>query len=287
MSLLLVALSGGVFGLGVWLAITAVRGVRVLPDPVRLVPSAVPAHRALGWLGLSVLAGLVVGLVTGWPVAGMAAGVGVWAGPAALGGGKKRRSEAEVGEAVAGWAEMIRDTMAGAAGLEESLVQTAHVAPAVIRPELELFADRVRHQPLDVALARLAADLDHRSADLLVAALAAAARLHARELGALLARLAEAIRGDVRMRERVDVGRARIRTSARIAVATTVGTVVFLYLFAGQLLEPYDTMAGQLWLLLVAGVFFGAGWMLRYYSRLETPGRFTLRTTRRPVEAET
>ncbi len=123
----------------------------------------------------------------------------------------------------------------------------------------------------------MATGLDHPSADLLVAALAAAGRLEARDLGSLLARLAEAIRGDVRMRVRVEVGRARIRTSARIAVATTVATVAFLYLFARHLLEPYDTWAGQAWLLVVAGVFFAAGWLLHRYSRLEAPERFTLR----------
>ena len=47
---------------------------------------------------------------------------------------------------------MIRDTMAGASGLEESLIQTAAVAPAAIEPQLEMFAHRLRHQPLEAAL---------------------------------------------------------------------------------------------------------------------------------------
>jgi hypothetical protein len=51
---------------------------------------------------------------------------------------------------------------------------------------------------------------------------------------------------------------------------------VFLYLFAGHLLVPYDTAAGQVWLAVVAVVFFGAGVMLVRYSRLEVPERFTL-----------
>jgi hypothetical protein len=172
---------------------------------------------------------------------------------------------------------MIRDTMAGASGLEESLIQTASVAPAPIRPQLETFARRLRHQPLEVALDGLASDLNQSSADLIVAALAGAARLEARDLGSLLARLAEAIRGDVRMRSRVEIGRARIRTSARIAVGITAATVTFLYLFARHLLAAYNTVAGQAWLLVVIAVFFGAGFMLNRYSRLEAPERFTLR----------
>ncbi len=277
MQVVLAAAVGAMIGFGLWLAVTAARGVRVLPAADRLVPKAIPAERAAAWLALALGAGLVVGFATGWPVAGIGTAAAVLTGPAALGGTARRQEETARAEAIATWADMIRDTMAGASGLEESLIQTAAVGPAAIRPQLQTFALRLRHQPLDVALDGLAVDLNHSSADLIVASLAAAARLEARDLGGLLARLAEAIRGDVRMRVRVEVGRTRIRTSARIAVATTVATVVFLYLFARHLLEPYDTPTGQGWLVVVMTVFFGAGVMLSRYSRLEVPERFTLR----------
>ena len=282
--ILIASLLGAVIGFGVWLAVTAIRGIRVVPSANRLVPTAIPAERAVAWLSIATVTGLVVGLVTRWPVAGVAVSAGVLVGPAALGGGAHRAREAATADAIATWADMIRDTMAGAAGLEASLIQTAAVAPIAIRPQLEAFARRLRHQPLDAALDTLAMELDHSSADMVVAALAAAARLEARDLGPLLARLAEAIRGDVRMRSRIEIGRARIRTSARIAVGITAATVVFLYVFARHLLEPYNTVAGQGWLVVVTGVFFGAGVMLHRYSRLEAPERFTLRhITREPV----
>lgn len=274
-------LTAATLGLGVWLAVTSVRGVTVIPDfyqlVPRLVPKAVPQHRAGMWLITAAAVAVAVWLVTGWPVAAIAAGIGVVVGPAALGGSVRRQADSDTAEAIAAWADMIRDIMAGASGLEESLIQTASVAPTAIRPQLETFAQRLRHQPLPAALGDLATDLNHPSADLLVAALASAARLEARDLGPLLARLAEAIRGDVRMRNRIEVGRTRIRTSGRIAVGTTVATVVFLSIFAGHLLEPYDTAAGQAWLVVVFAVFFGSGWLLARYSHLEVPARFTLR----------
>lgn len=282
--ILIASVLGAVVGFGVWLGVTAIRGVRVVPPAGRLVPTVVPAERAVAWLSIAVVAGLVVGLVTRWPVAGFAVFAGVLVGPAALGGDAHRAREAATADAIATWADMLRDTMAGASGLEESLIQTAGVAPTAIRPQLEAFARRLRHQPLDVALDSLAVELDHSSADMVVAALAAAARLEARDLGPLLARLAEAIRGDVRMRSRIEIGRARIRTSARIAVGITAATVVFLYVFARHLLEPYNTVAGQGWLVVVMAVFFGAGVMLHRYSRLEAPERFALRhVTREPI----
>lgn len=270
-------LTSATVGLGIWLTVASLHGRKVLPDASRLVPKAVPPQRAGLLLATALAAATVVWTVTRWPVAAIAAGVGVVVGPAALGGTARRRSESEVTEAIATWADMIRDTMAGAAGLEESLIQTATVAPEPIRPHLEAFAQRLRHQALPTALGELASDLEHPSADLLVAALMSAARLEARDLGPLLARLAEAIRGDVRMRSRVEVGRARIRTSARITVVITVATVAFLAVFADNLLEPYDSAAGQAWLVVVSTVFFGSGWLLHRYSRLELPARFTLR----------
>jgi len=277
MQVVLAAAAGALGGFGIWLGTAALRGVRVTPDAHRLVPKAVPPKRAAVWIAASLVVGTVVGLVTRWPVAGLGTALGMLVGPAALGGTARRSQEAATADAIATWADMIRDTMAGASGLEESLIQTAAVAPVAIKLQLETFALRLRHQPLDVALDGLATDLNHSSADLIVAALAAAARLEARDLGGLLARLAEAIRGDVRMRTRIEIGRARIRTSARIAVATTAATVVFLYVFARHLLEPYDTAAGQGWLVVVMAVFFGAGVMLHHYSQLEAPERFTLR----------
>ena len=277
METLIAAGIGAGIGFGIWLIWSAVSGIKVIPDAQQIVPAAVPADRALVWLAAATGCGLLVGVVTGWPVAGVTAGLGLLLAPAALGGAKRRAGETQRAEAVATWADMIRDTMAGASGLEEALVQTSTVAPAPIRPELRAFSYRLRHQSFDDALSGLADDLNHPSADLLVAALAAAGRLEARDLGGLLARLAEAIRGDVRMRTRIDVGRARIRTSARIAVGTTVATIGFLYLFGRHLLEPYDTALGQAWLLVVAAVFFTAGWLLHRYSQLEAPERFTLR----------
>jgi hypothetical protein len=270
---------GALVGIGVWLAYSALRGVRVLPPVGRLVPEAVAPDRALRWVAIAAGAALGVGLVTGWPVAAVAVGLGVLWTPAVLGAPRQRESEIATAEAVATWTDMLRDTMAGASGLEEALIQTAAVAPAPIAPQVHAFAARLRHQPLDQALGRLAEDIDHGSVDLLVAALAAAGRLEARDLGGLLGRLAEAIRADTQMRVRVEMGRTRIRTSAKIAVAATAATIAFLYLFAGQLLAAYDTAAGQAWLVVVAGVFAGAGVLLRHYSRLDTPERFTLRRT--------
>jgi tight adherence protein B len=56
-------------------------------------------------------------------------------------------------EAIASWAESVRDTMAAAAGLEEALAATAVAPPAAIAPQVRRLAERLRHQRLTDALA--------------------------------------------------------------------------------------------------------------------------------------
>ena len=56
-------------------------------------------------------------------------------------------------EAVASWAEMLRDTIAAHAGLQEAIAVTARVAPAPIRTEVQTLAVRaepVRPPPLSL-----------------------------------------------------------------------------------------------------------------------------------------
>jgi tight adherence protein B len=180
-------------------------------------------------------------------------------------------------EAIAVWAELIRDNMAGAAGLEQALLASANVCPQAIEVEVWRFARRLEHEPLGDALAALGDDLNHPSSDLVVAALANAARMEGRDIGALLSRLAESIRADVRMRLRVEVGRARIRTSARIVIGVTLFTMLFMYVFSRSLLEAYDSPAGQAWLVLVFAIFALGLWLMNTYGQVEMPERFSAR----------
>lgn len=274
----LIAVAIGVgLGAGVLLVVAGCRGQRVLPSLRGLAPTAARPEVSLAWLTGSFVAGLSVLALTGWIVAAVAVGGMVWTMPRLSSTRKQRDGMVARTEAIASWAEMIRDNMAGSAGLEQALLASARVGPAPIRPQLARFAARLDRMPLTDALIRLGADLDHPSADLVVVSLVNATRMEARELGPLLGRLAEAIRGDVKMRLRVEVGRARIRTSARIVVATTLATMGFLFLFSRRLLDAYDSFAGQLWLVLVAAVFAAGAWLLRVYGQIDMPERFSAR----------
>lgn len=212
------------------------------------------AHRQARRSAVAVAAGLVAYAATGWPVLALLAVAGAVTLPRLLAGGR-RQAAAERSEAVAQWIEMLRDTMAGAAGLEEAILVSARRPPPAIAPAVARLAARLDHQPLERALRGFAADVDDPTADLLAAALITAAVNETRDLGQLLAALVEATRAQVRMRASVDSGRAHVRSATRLVVGVTALFTVALLLFSRTYLEPYATLEGQLWLAVVGGVF--------------------------------
>ena len=131
---------------------------------------------------------------------------------------------------------------------------SADVAPPPIAREVRIFVNQLEIRPVSESLAVLGDQLDHPSADLVVVSLANAARMEGRDLGPLLSRLAESIRADVRMRQRVEIGRARIRTSSKIVLAVTLFTVGLVYFTSRDLLHVYDTVQGQFWLVGIFGL---------------------------------
>lgn len=238
---------------------------------------------------IAVAVGLLVSVGTRWVVAGVAAGVAAWVLPGVLrrdtGPGGRRARIARI-EAIAAWAEMLRDVLSAAAGLEQAIQATAPIAPAPIRGPVQTLAERIeRGRRLPEALQAFADDLDDPTADLVVAALVLASRHQARDLAELLARLATASREQVAMRLRVEAGRARARTSAQIIIGFTLLMITGLVLLNRGYLAPYDAPLGQLVLLLVAGIFTAAmTWMTRL-ARLRRPPRVLTHLTAPPLTA--
>jgi Flp pilus assembly protein TadB len=273
--IIMAALGAGI-GLGLLLAYLGWRGIAVVPDRSSLTPSGTSPEVATGWLLAALAAGIAVGGLTGWIGAGIGTFALVLSLPWFVLGGDAPRDAART-EAIATWTEMIRDNMAGAAGLEQAIVSTAAIAPGAIETEVQRMVRRLDQVSLPQALVELGRDLDHPSADLVVVALVNATRMESRDLGSLLTRLADSIRAEVRMRLRIEVGRTRIRTSSRIVLAVTLGTVVLVYATSQDLLEPYDTAVGQLVLISIYALFVGALWLMQRFSGLEIPERFTVR----------
>jgi Flp pilus assembly protein TadB len=236
-----------------------------------------PTGRALSRLVIALVAGAAAVAVTGWMVGGLLVGLAAWALPSMLGGKGAREGAIARTEAIASWTEMIRDSIVAASGLEEAITATAGVAPAPIAGEVAALVRRLDHQRQPDALVAFGRDLEHPSGDLVVAALVIASRLEASDLSSLLSRLADAARGEARMRIRVDVGRTRVRTAAKVIVGVVIAAVAFLAIGNRGYLDVYDDPVGQLVLGLVGGVFFLGGWLLDRMAGIEMPERFTAR----------
>ena len=265
------ALCGALVGFGVFLVMVGLRGVEPGASERR-------ASRRLDRVGLrlalALVAGGIMALLTRWPVAALLAAVVGTAAPSLVGGGAARRAAIARTEAVAAWTEMLRDTMAASAGIEQAIVVSAPVAPPPIRAEVRLLAARLERQRLAPALAGFAATLADPTADLVVSALVLASRRQARRLGELLGTLAEAAREQANMRLRVDAGRARTRTAVRVITATTLAFALGLVALNRGYLAPYDSVVGQLVLLVVGACFAAALWWLAAMARVAAPERF-------------
>ena len=270
-------------GLGLWLTVTALLrpgpgtpeagGLAVAAWQARhraRQPPAALARRA----GLALTAAMIAGLATGWPAGTILAGLAAWSAPSVLGRDKDAAGAVARIEAIAGWTEMLRDTVSAAAGLEQAIGATAPLAPEAIRPRVEQLASRLAGgDRLDGALREFAAEVADPLADLVVAALIHAAAHHARRLGELLSSLAASARAQASMRQRVEAGRASLRTSARMITTVTAVMAAGLVVLNRGYLAPYDSAAGQVVLLLV-GVIFATGFaLLRRMARHQQPAR--------------
>ncbi|MBA4867288.1 type II secretion system F family protein [Streptomyces sp. PSKA54] len=268
---------GTLFGLGlVAIAYGAVR--RAAPEERpglwRALVARLPADWTTRRVVIAVTAGVVAGALTAWPVAAVLTTVAMLTLPGLLGSDRHAVRRTERMEALATWTEMLRDTLSAAAGLEQAVLATADIAPAGIETELRNLAGAIQSgRPLPATLRAFAEDVDDPLADVVVAALVMAAEQQASHLAPLLGELAESVREQVAIRQRIDAGRASVRTGVRVTVIVTLGMATGLVVFNRPYLDPFNTLTGQV-VLAVVGVLFAVSFTyLTMIGRIEEPVR--------------
>ncbi len=281
----LAALAGAAVVAGLVLLVAGLRRIDA-PGPSRSLRwSRALSRRAL----LAITAAILAGLVTRWPAVALLARALGWALPSLLRGATGSRAAIARIEAVAAWTEMLQGLLAASAGIEQAIIASVRVAPEAIRGEVHVLADRLRdNQPLHLALIRFADALDDPTADLVVGALRLAASPDQKvgQLRAQLAELATATRETATMRLRVETGRARVRSAARIITVVTSGFTLALVLLDRAFLAPFATPAGQLVLLGVGGCYAAAYWLLARMSQIDAPERFLADDAPQPAGQE-
>lgn len=273
-----VGAAGGVLALvtGIRVAETGERGSRP-PSRLRSMVGS-PGwrgrrNRVLGAIG----GGLAVLMLSGWPVAALAAGVGAYALPPMLTGRAPQRRIARL-EALAQWSRRLAEMIGASRGLEQALADSARVAPAEVRESVGRLAARLNnHANTEQALRAFADELDDPIADLIACSLLLAARRRGPGTREALSSLADAVEHEVIVRRDVEAERAGLRTTL-LVIVTSVGALSVLFASSQTLADPYDTPLGQTVLAIVAAIYaVGLCWMRRL-AVLSTGARF-LRTT--------
>ena len=264
-----IILTGSVVGLGLVLVRLGVKGGRITGHGGSIFRSSV-------WRSTAAAAavGLTVWILCGWTFPSIASGVATLVVTrSSIGAGGARDNE-DVAEAVALWTEQLRDTLAAAHGLQQTLVATAPHAPSRIAGPVQRLAAKLPYSSMSQSLREFADEINHSSADFVAAALIAATEHEARDLGPLLGHLAQCSREEARMHQRIWVGRSRTRTAVRIISVTVVGFVGALLLLNKDYLEPYATGDGQVVLVAIVAVFASALILLQTGSAVRVPERF-------------
>jgi Flp pilus assembly protein TadB len=267
--LLLALLGGALAGGGVLLLIASLIGwaPRETAGPTltdRLAPADIGRRLLLGG-GLA----LVALLASGWLV------VAIGVATKLFGGATHGRAEVLRLEALASWTESLRDTIAGAVGLEQAIPASYNAAAPILKPPLALLIDRLHtREPLPDALLKFGDDLNDPGADLILAALILNARLRGPGLRDVLTALSQAAREEMDMRNRIEASRASTRRSVQIITVLTLVVVFGLRFLNPDYVEPYNSVGGQVTLAVVCAIFAAGFLWLRRLSRYDTARRF-------------
>jgi len=207
--------------------------------------------------------GLLVWLLSGWPVAGFVVAAAVWGAPALFGTARLAQRRIARLEALESWTRRLADLRAAGAGLEQALVTSLKTCPEPLRGEVANLASRLGASwRTRAALRAFADELNEPAADLVVAVLLLETERRGAGITRVLDDLAETVADEVRMRRQVEADRAKPRTTAHWVTAITLG-VVAVGSFNHTYIRPYGTALGQLVLAGTAVGFAVSLWWMR------------------------
>ena len=272
MTVFLMFFSGAIVGLGVFL-LSVPQGVQATWSALvnfktfrfRLAQIAIP----LAFMGTLI--------VTGWIVVAVSVALLVAAIPGIGRPYIQTRNEQELVDGIATWTEQLRDTLAGAHGLEQAIVATSVHAPLVLQAHVKKLASFIGYGSLEDGIRRFGDDLDNSTADFVVAALVTASQHQARDLGMLLTQIAQCARDESKMRSRIWVGRARTRSAIKIIATVIASFVLGLFTFNRTYLQPYSSIQGQVVLSVILGVFAVSLSLMQSMAKIIEPERFVRR----------
>jgi Flp pilus assembly protein TadB len=260
-------LAGCGFGLGVILLLVGLRKREPAPPrpPGRFAELGERAKRFAGLSGSvrerqarqalllgAGLAGVGVYVLTGVIALALVAGYVVIGAPLLLQTGKGPQRRIARQAALAQWTRALSVRIATGSGLEQALSATAAEAPEAIAPQVQAVGARLEAgwSTPDV-LAQWAIEVSDPTADYIAAALRRAAIRRGSGLSLVLDRLAQGVESRVRMWQKIEAERARMRTTVRLVNVIMLGMFIALQ-FDGTFMQPYHEPVGQVVLIALA-----------------------------------
>ncbi len=260
-------LLGGLFGTGIAIGLlTIVKGLRSGAGELPAAPSrwaslaaSLSPRRLTGQKPrvAACVAG-AAGLVTwtGWPAMAVIGFLALWHLPRILGPDRVSRHAIELSDAVATFAEMLRDTLSAAAGLQQAVLAAAPLAPEPITAPCTRLAEQIDSgTPLAQAVAAWADQVADRHADVVAGCLIIASRRQSGNTAAVLNNVAASAREQASIRRRAVASQAKPRTSVRVTICVVLALFGMLMFGDPPFMAPYNTLHGQVVLVVASGVF--------------------------------
>jgi Flp pilus assembly protein TadB len=272
--ILLAALAGAAIAAGIVLAVRGLVG-RV-PDPGRppsLAAKGAPSRATRNRILIALLAGLVVFVLTRWPVGGLVAAAAVIFLPR-LGLGNSAQKRTAMLEGLEQWIRRLSDMVTASRGLEDAIEASARSAPASVAEPVNALATRLASRTgAEAALRAFAAEIDDPAGDRIAAALIIATGRRGGGARDVLMALAVLLTRDVAARRDIEAERAQHRTTIRWICLFVAGFTIFTVLNRSYS-APFSTAAGQVVLALVAGLYAAGLFWLNRLGSIPSAGRF-------------
>ncbi len=235
-------------------------------------------------LAVGVGLGVLVTLLTGWPIALVVIPAAVAGLPTLL---VAPPSTARIDrlEALEEWTRALASVLTVGVGLEQALTATLRSTPAAIRPEVTTLVARLRaRMSTEDALRLFAEELDDATGDLVAVNLILGARRRGQGLASVLESLAESVAADVRARRAIEADRAKPRNTARWVTIITVGVLGFLAL-TGDYIAPYRTPVGHILLASLLSAYVALLLWMRNMAKGQPLPRFMGQAAREGVRS--
>ena len=214
---------------------------------------------------LALIAGLIFGFGTGWPVAGIFGAFVGWVTPDVASGFTKGRRLVQEVEAWEEWAGQLLNLVLSGNGVSNAIVASARYSPELIRDIIEETAHEVEIIGFNPAIDNFVKRSQSPYSDQLALGLRVAYESGSK-ISNVFSDILDALRNEVEIIKRAEAARKVANTQGLLSIGISLLLVMMIILINRGYLEPFDEFVGQVILGVVAVLFSAAILTIRRFS---------------------